>query len=120
EGESYGLVLQADEKDLKEGVEKRFVYVFSIDSFGNGTLLFPRAGAGNVENRLPIDHPDKVTPDPVLQLGPAKLFKVSPPFGTDSYILLTSVQPIGDPDVLQFQGVRTRGGVGATQTPLGK
>jgi hypothetical protein len=118
-GESYGVVLQANPKDLAKSVEKRFVYVFSIDSFGNSALIFPRAGAGNVENRVPYDQEGATPPPAQIELARAR-FRIGPPFGTDTYVLLSSVQPIGDPDVLQFQGVRTRGAPAADANPLGR
>jgi hypothetical protein len=37
-------------------------------------------------------------------------FSISEPFGVDSYFLLTSDEPIDNPDVLDFEGARTRGG----------
>jgi len=50
-----------------------------------------------------------------IRLG--KGFSVSAPFGVDSYILLSTSQPIPDPSVLSFDGVRSgnpriRGGSG--------
>ncbi len=41
EGEQFRFMLRASEDSLKRGVEKRYVYVFVMDSFGNSTLLFP-------------------------------------------------------------------------------
>jgi hypothetical protein len=54
-GETYGLVLKADDTQMESAVniERRYVYVFSIDSFGKGTLLFPRGVWGNAENYFP-------------------------------------------------------------------
>jgi hypothetical protein len=54
-GETYGLVLKAGDTQMEPAVniERRYVYVFSIDSFGKGTLLFPRGVWGNAENCFP-------------------------------------------------------------------
>jgi hypothetical protein len=112
ERESYGLVLRADTALLRGPVDKRYVYVFAMDSYGNSTLLFPRAGAGNVENRLPYDNPSGSQTE--IQLGRPALFAVGPPFGLDTYILLSSEQAIPDPDGLAFEGVRTRGDASAS------
>ena len=45
---------------------------------------------------------------------------MGPPFGVDTYVLLSTAQPIPDPAVLEFNGVRTRGanGNGAARNPL--
>jgi hypothetical protein len=106
-GESYGLTLVADEKQL-ENVEKRFVYVFSIDSYGNSTLLFPRPGMGG-ENRVPFETAGEEKAPAVIPIGPKKMFRVTPPYGLDTYVMLTSLEAIPNPEVLEFQGVRTRG-----------
>lgn len=105
--ESYGLVLRADSARLTEPVDRRYVYVFALDSYGNCTLLFPRAGTGNIENRIPYESSGS-TPAEIL-LGRPVLFSVGPPYGLDTYVLLTSEQAIPDPDGLAFEGVRTRG-----------
>jgi hypothetical protein len=105
-------VLQAEEAALKRGVEKRYVYVFSLDSFGNSTLLFPLKAQGVVENRVPIDTP----PPAEIPLGTR--FEIGPPFGVDTYILLTTREPISEPEVLEYQGIRTRGK--EPETPLGR
>jgi hypothetical protein len=107
ERESYGLVLRADSARLARPVDIRYVYVFALDSFGNCTLLFPRAGTGNIENRVPYES-SSATPVEIA-LGRPVLFSVGPPYGLDTYVLLTSEQAIPDPDGLAFEGVRTRG-----------
>jgi hypothetical protein len=114
ERENYGLILQADSSMLQGPVDRRYVYVFAMDSYGNSTLLFPRAGSGNIENRLPYENAS--TSPLEIQLGRPALFSVGPPFGLDTYVLLTSEQAIPDPDGLAFDGVRTRGE--ASSSPL--
>jgi hypothetical protein len=122
ERESYGLVLRTDSALAGGPVERRYVYVFAMDSYGNSTLLFPRAGAGNIENRIPYDNAGT---NPVeIPLGRPALFTVGSPFGLDTYVLLTSEQAIPDPDGLAFEGVRTRGnesmsGLASLLTSLG-
>jgi hypothetical protein len=83
-------------------VVPRSVYVFAIDSHGNGVLMFPTGGA--VENRYPIGAKD--TPPTEIAL-PIKV-RVVPPFGVDTYYLLTSAEPIADPYVLEWKGPRTQ------------
>ncbi|MDQ1352348.1 MAG: hypothetical protein QG657_2654, partial [Acidobacteriota bacterium] len=126
-GETYGLVLTADGNRLEslENIEKRYVYVFSIDSFGRGTLLFPRGVWGNAENYFPLTindnevdgHKQKFfrgsrgaifqkSPPGEIKLGSKKLFEVSEPYGRDTFILLTTTDAISRPEVLDFSGVR--------------
>jgi hypothetical protein len=107
ERESYGLVLRTDTSLAHGPVERRYVYVFAMDSYGNSTLLFPHAGAGNIENRIPYNDAGGAPIE--IPLGRPALFTVGPPFGLDSYVLLTSEQAIPDPDGLAFEGIRTRG-----------
>ena len=103
DGESEELVLRADRARL-QGIEPRRVYVFVLDSSGATQLLFPLEG---IENRFPVDaqHP----PDEIVLGQP---FRISPPFGNDTYFLLSSEEAIGDPTVLNGEGVRTRGAGG--------
>jgi hypothetical protein len=119
-GQGYGLVLRSSAADLEKGVERRYVYVFVLDSYGSGTLLFPRASAGNVENRVPYEVSGNVGFPQEIPLGPKRLFEVGPPFGVDTYVMLSTVQPIPDPSVLQFSGVRTRGNSSPSASPLGR
>jgi hypothetical protein len=111
EQEWFRLVLQADEAALKRGSERRYVYIFALDRTGASTLIFPRTGQGNVENRVPYDDP----PTPEILLN-AK-FQVGPPFGLDTYLLLTSQEALPQPEVLEWQGVLKQR-AGTPQTPL--
>lgn len=108
EREVYELVLTTDRQPGQGPIEQRYVYVFYIDSAGASTLLFPPPAAGNVENRVPIEKKDI---PPVLELGKGVIngFEIAPPFGVDTCLLLTSVEPLPDPSVLEFDGVLTRG-----------
>jgi uncharacterized caspase-like protein len=104
EGEIYGLALVLDSLLLKDwDKSKRWIYVLGIDSYGGISLLYPKTG--NVENR----EPDKSNPLPAeISLGNKKLFKVSAPFGPDTYILLTSNDQIPNPELMESKGVKTR------------
>ncbi len=117
-GEGFGVVLRAREEDVARGIERRYVYVFVIDSFGNSTLLFPSVSRGNAENRVPYESTSDAGFPTEISLGKSHLFKVGPPFGVDTYFLLSTVQPIPDPTVLQFSGVRKR--AGAADSPLAR
>src|SRR5207253_9574991 len=82
-------------------VTPRYVYAFSIDRQGKGTLLYPTPSTGNDGNRLPAN------PPPVIELGQKnEVIQVAPPFGVDTYILLTTVQPLPHPGVFDFDGVQ--------------
>lgn len=110
--EIYGLVLRAEPDRLREvmrawGVERRFVYVFVIDTHGKSTLLFPPKGGGNVGNHLPLD---VKAPAAEIPLGGRELLQIGEPFGTDTYILLATKEALPDPDILDAEGVLTRGG----------
>jgi uncharacterized caspase-like protein len=88
---------------------RRHVYVFTIDSYGQSTLLFPVSGS--VENHFPLA--GAAAPQ-VIPLG-AKL-EIAPPYGVDTYILLATDEPFADPWILQWDGVR--GPMPATTTAL--
>ena len=88
--------------------DKRWVYVLDIDCHGQGTVLYP---AGNSDNQFPNESD---TGNQFL-LPSAPLLRVGPPFGVDTFILLSTAQPLSDPYILNFEGVaKTRG----PQSPL--
>jgi hypothetical protein len=102
EGEKYKLVLRAYKEKPGIKVYGRYVYVFSINSSGKGTLLFPRPHRRNSENHFPAA--DEFQAE--IQLGDKDLFRIGKPFGIDTYFLLTTEEPIANPEVLDFKGVR--------------
>jgi hypothetical protein len=102
EGEEYKVVLRAYKEKPGIEVHGRYVYVFSINSSGKGTLLFPRSHRGNSENYFPAA--DEFQAE--IQLGDKGLFRIGKPFGIDTYFLLTTEEPIPNPAVLDFKGVR--------------
>jgi hypothetical protein len=108
---TYRIILRRDPLSPQTSVTPRRVYVFVVDAFGKGTLVFP---AGNLDNEFPLK--DAATPPDQIELS---LVDIIPPWGTDNYFLLTSVQPIDNPEtVFNYGGVRTRGS--ATGRPLEK
>jgi hypothetical protein len=108
EGESYRLVLRANEEALQQGITPRYVYVIAIDRRGKITLLFPRESQGSVENRFPAKSSDGgIQKSSEIPIGDE--FAIGEPFGLDTYILLTDVKPIPDPQRLEQEGVSTRG-----------
>jgi len=112
EGEKFKLYLRADPKQLEhpEKLEPRWVYVFALDHFGAGTLLFPELGRGNSGNRLPytmVHEAPKFEPLIPLNGDQDYDFSISEPFGVDSYFLVASKEPIDNPEVFQFDGLRS-------------
>jgi hypothetical protein len=76
----------------------RWVYVLDIDCRGTGTLLYPRNYSEN-------QYPGPADTDPQIILRQASTIRISPPFGLDTMILLSTAQPLPDPQVLDFEGV---------------
>lgn len=119
EDQQFQLVLRANEEALRQGVAQRYVYVFFIDRNGRSTLLFPDPNRGNTENYLPYkDNAGRVQKVTEMPLSADLRIKIVSPFGIDTYMLLTSQDPIPDPLVLQQMGVRTRGA--EPEDPLGR
>ena len=109
EGDYYGLALRADSAELKPWLEPRRVYVFAIDSYGTSTLLFPLS---NVLNVVPYEQTADGKWPTQITLGQDTLLSIQPPFGMDTYVLLTSDEVIPT-EALAWEGVRTgkaRGG----------
>jgi Caspase domain/Domain of unknown function (DUF4384) len=95
----YRAVLRGT--NLPPRVEARYVYLFVIDSHGRSILLFPRSASGSVENHFPVD--DTIAPPPEI---PVAAFEVAPPYGVDTYVLLTTDEPLPNPSILEWDGVR--------------
>jgi hypothetical protein len=90
DGRSYGLELRANPDDLKRLTGPRRVYIFVIDSDGNGVPVFPSLDTGDVANvhPTPLESRDGIPAE--IKLGPVELFTVGKPFGTDTYFMLTT------------------------------
>ena len=98
-GEKYELVLRALSQPLPAHISKRYVYAFAVDSNGKSTLLFPPPSAGSVENRFQPTETE-------IALGESSAFAASPPYGVDTYFLLTTEEPLPNPTILEWDGVR--------------
>ncbi|MCU1350539.1 MAG: peptidase caspase catalytic subunit p20 [Acidobacteria bacterium] len=110
-GEQYDLLLRAATLPLPVDVPRRFFYIFTIDSDGRSTLLFPRDGSGSVENRFPMPRqPGSKAdwPPPEIPLDPTSTFRIAAPYGIDTYFLLSTDDPLPNPWILQWTAVRTR------------
>ena len=112
-GTKYRIVLEASMQAIQEAqmqatiknVMQRFLYVFALDSDGNGSLLWPSAEEGSVENDINFF---SFLPERLLLPSKGHLFTVAPPAGADTFFLLSSEEPLPDPGILNFSGVRTR------------
>ena len=105
EGDTCSLALIAQEN--AQFYDQRFIYIFIVDQNGNSCLLFPDKNYGNVENHFPLNNKDfGKTPKKVLLNGSE--FIISPPLGTDTYIMLATEEAI-PPEVLEFKGVLSKG-----------
>jgi hypothetical protein len=102
--EKYKLYLQADSLEAGRTVDRRRIYIFGVDSDGNGQLLF---GSGNLSNEFPKDPQH---PDPAIALtGREADIRIQGPFGIDTYLMVATAQPIDNPEsIFTFKGVRTR------------
>jgi len=100
-GEHYNLMLRAKPGVSLTNVSPRRVYVFVIDSFGQGTLVFGE----NLQNEFP-----RIGDDQAELIPLTAAVTISKPYGIDNYFLLASATPIDNPDtVFNFSDVRTRG-----------
>ncbi|HYC58643.1 MAG TPA: caspase family protein [Thermoanaerobaculia bacterium] len=100
--ELYGFVLRAV-PGPRHNSAPRFVYVFMVDSHGRSVLIFPRGPIGSVENRFPRRN----TSPAEISLGPDGSLIPQPPFGTDTYFLLSTEEALTNPWILEWDGVRT-------------
>ncbi len=114
EGDVYGMVLRSYKEKPGRDIHGRYVYVFSINNDGKGTLLFPPAHRMNSENYFPVD--DEFQRE--IQLWDKGLFRIGKPFGVDTYFLLAAEEPISNPKVLDFKGVRREPLTGEGYTSL--
>ncbi len=108
EGDHYQMMLQAQGNTR---TLPRWVYILSIDCQGGGQVMFPRGGG---DNRYPQES-GRLDQIPL----PGAKFHIGSPFGTDTYVLLTTATALPDQDVLNFEGVVQRGGSGPV-SPLAR
>jgi hypothetical protein len=98
--ETYELELRGT-IPLPASVKPRYVYAFVIDGDGQSTLLFPPAESGSVENRFPD------VPPPLDVPLEGSEFESSEPYGIDTYVLLSTDEPLPNPSILEWDSVRT-------------
>ncbi|MFL6244791.1 MAG: caspase domain-containing protein [Thermoanaerobaculia bacterium] len=105
--ETYRLALRAL-KPAGVPIPSRYYYIFGIDSFGTSVLLLPRNGS--VENNFPIERDG----EPPAREIPVGSVKIKPPYGLDTYVLVSTDESLPQPWLLEWRGVRTRGPRGET------
>ncbi len=113
-GSQHGLLLWAQPAEIVSSPLPRYIYVFVLDSWGKSTLLFPPPTIGSTENHFPLAHEGHGAPPAEIVLEPQPCLEVTEPYGIDTYFYLTTTQPLSNPAVLAFPGVRQRGPGGAT------
>jgi len=91
--ETYDLELRS-KSSTRAG--RRHVYVFTIDSYGQSLLVYPVSGS--VENHLPLAGETVIPLDVKIA--------VAPPYGVDTYVVLATDEPLPNPWILQWDGVR--------------
>lgn len=99
---AYRLALQKEPTVPEQSIIRRFVYVFVLDRSGASTVMYPPLGG--VENRLPIVAADGKLPELFPLQGSE--FDTADPFGDDTYLMLTTQEPLHNPQQLAFEGVR--------------
>jgi hypothetical protein len=107
----YRLVLRAEPEAIERtaqslGLQSRYVYVFVIDQEGRITQLFPNAGSREREHLLPRPESLKRPASELAEMpfGESGVISVHAPFGTDTYLTITSAQAIPHLDELLEAG----------------
>jgi hypothetical protein len=118
EGERYKIWLTANPEEVaaiaKTGrIAPRWVYVIAIDRDGNTGVVIP-GGQSNVGNHVPGD---EAPPAEIQMTSEPYDFSIAPPFGLDTYLLVTSEEEL-DPRIFPAQGVRTRSASRGAGNPL--
>ncbi|HEX4955399.1 MAG TPA: caspase family protein [Thermoanaerobaculia bacterium] len=106
QGEVYSPLLLRSNGEGRNRLERRWVYVLTLDSFGKVQLLYPVSAFGNVENRFPLD--EREAPE-TIRLPCGRGYRIGAPFGVDFFFLLTSAEAVPNPWILESEGVRLRG-----------
>ena len=114
-GASTDAIFKAQMQATISNAMQRYLYIFSLDGDGNGSLLWPSQQEGSVENDINFF---TYLPERMLIPAEGHLFTVAPPVGMDSFFLLSSEEPLPDPGILNFSGVRTRAEPQGPETDL--
>lgn len=97
----YRMVLRAapGQIELSQktwGLQSRYVYVFVIDREGRCTQLFPNAASREYEHLLPSRDDLKRSPEALAEipLGESGVVTIQPPYGVDTYLVITSAHAV--------------------------
>ncbi len=86
--------------------QPQWVYVLNISCEGDGIVVWPYDGDSTHKSqdpaKFPVDDSNKLANE--IQL-PGEPFPVAAPFGTDTYLLLTTSTPLSNYRALNFDGV---------------
>lgn len=107
---TYQVVLRLRSPVPLDPLYPRYYYVFMIDSYGKGVLLFPKRERGSVENRLPqtrVASQPLAEPPGEIPLGSPATFFVTEPYGLDAYFVLSTDEALSSTDSLEWDGVRS-------------
>ncbi|MCH8905394.1 MAG: hypothetical protein IIA45_15955, partial [Bacteroidetes bacterium] len=86
------LALETDKENLESWDQKsRYIYVISIYNDGSIKVRFPESSE-NVGNKLPIMQNGEV--EDITILSKKKGLRVGEPYGIDTYVMLTTDEPI--------------------------
>lgn len=104
-GDKLDLSIEATEDYLDRPIEKKYIYVFTIDINGKMQLIYPNVAEGSVQNKFPLNTEEGLPRKKMNFFNrPAT---ASLPVGTDNYFLIASKEPIQEPGRLFNQdGVR--------------
>lgn len=110
EGENYHFALILDSVNAPSSIViVRYCYIFTIDSKGKMSLFYPDASFGAENNVVKyVPYVAKTRLDVMPNKGKVE-FGIGPPFGYDTYFLVTSDTPLAL-EVFESDGVVTRGG----------
>ncbi len=104
-------VLVSSPAAVARGSAIRYVYLLVIDSSGHIGVLYP-SDLVSVNNRFPSVEPGQPIPTEIA-LGDAGRFRILPPYGPDTYVLLATEEPLGPLSMLEQPAItRGRGATG--------
>ena len=115
DGEIFSISLVADESLLHGTIAQRHVYVFSLDRNGKSELMYPDLSR-TADTKLPFVSPSS---EVRKEIELAKIRICGPDIkksgcrspgvlGPETYVMLTTVEKLSDPTVLESEGVRTQ------------
>lgn len=102
-GEKLGFALVGP-RNISE-LQQRYLYVMMLAADGSRKLLYPNNQARG-ENRLPKEHRE-LERTGILPFGNQPEIRITEPLGRETYLLLSTTEPLSDPSVLDEEGVRT-------------